>query len=192
MQKELRAKFDKEQIELRSLLLYFIFILLCMLRERCAGGALVKLTDADWLNGSSPGTAALPNPDVNPFFIERLELLVSLRLRMTKALPADLVIYKNAGQKYDSGRTLNEGAKALFDTCNGQGGFKTFAKTPACLQHTDAYDMIPKAHLFHYYSHPFSLMFEVLVELYKRRQKGCSVAPPTLHVHAALAALTPS
>ena len=66
MQKERRAKFDKEQIELRSLLLYFIFILLCMLRERCAGGALVKLTDADWPNWSSPGTTALPNPDVTP------------------------------------------------------------------------------------------------------------------------------
>ena len=55
--------------------------------------------------------------------------------------------------------------KALFDTCNGQGGFKTFAKTPACLQHTDAYDMISNAHLFHYYSHPFALMFECLLNL---------------------------
>ena len=82
------------------------------------------------------------------------------------------MIYKNAEKNLIQVALL---MKALFDTYNEQEGFKTFAKTPACLQHTDAYDMIPKAHLFRHYSHPFSLIFEVLVELYKRRQKGSSV-----------------
>ena len=107
-----------------------------MLRERCAGGALLELTDADWLNWSSPGTAALPNPDAIPLLIERLALLVSLRLRMTKALSADLVIYKNAKNLIQVAHALL--MKALFDTCNGQEGLR-LPQDPACLQHTDLF-----------------------------------------------------
>jgi len=35
-----------------------------------AEGAVVKLTDTDWLNWSTPGSTAVPNPDANLQLIE--------------------------------------------------------------------------------------------------------------------------
>ena len=40
-----------------------------------AEGAVVKLTDTDWLNWSTPGSTAAHNPDPNPLLIESRQIL---------------------------------------------------------------------------------------------------------------------
>jgi hypothetical protein len=40
-----------------------------------AEGAVVKLTDTDWLNRRTPGSTAAHNPDANPLLIESRQIL---------------------------------------------------------------------------------------------------------------------
>jgi hypothetical protein len=44
----------------------------------------------------------------------------------------------------------------------------------------DAYTLITKVQLSEYYVHPFALMFESFIHLFKRRQLTASIKPPSL------------
>ena len=59
-----------------------------------AEGAVVKLTDTDWLNWSTPGSTAAHNPDANPLLIESRHV-ACLASPEAKTLPPDIVIYKS-------------------------------------------------------------------------------------------------
>ena len=64
--------FDKEQLAAAMFRLHFP---VHAAREGhytslLAEGAVVKLTDTDWLNWSTPGSTAAHNPDANPLLIE--------------------------------------------------------------------------------------------------------------------------
>jgi hypothetical protein len=144
-----------------------------------AAGPIVAISAAQWTDWKTPG-----HGDENLLMIEKIEdvetILVTLRVKLPRATVADKKIYETAAKNLiQAAHTLL--INTLYNACDQQDGFKTFATTPAYIANKGAYHMIAKATLYEYHDHPFAIMFEAFFDLYKRRQLGASIQVPSLN-----------
>jgi hypothetical protein len=144
-----------------------------------AAGPMVANSAAQWTDWRTAGHA-----HENLLMIEKIEdvetILVTLRVKLPRTSVADKKIYETAAKNLiQAAHTLL--INTLYNACDQQDGFKTFATTPAYIANKGTYHMITKATLYEYHDHPFATMFEAFFDLYKRRQFGASIQVPSLN-----------
>ena len=116
-----------------------------------AAGPIVAISAAQWTNWRTSG-----HGDEDLLMIEKIEdmetILVTLRVKLPRATVADKKIYETAAKNLiQAAHTLL--INTLYNACDQQDGFKTFATTPAYIAYKGAYHMIAKATLYEYHDH---------------------------------------